>query len=574
MSLETRSNEERVRPRDKGNLPGGLQDAILSQAPCAIVSTDVAGIITSLNQAAEHLLGCSSREASGILTLAAFHLPEEIAARAEQLGKELGTTVEPGFETLAIKARRNLPNEYEWTYLSKDGRRWPGKASVSKLCNSDFQVIGFVAVISDITEHQRATREWVQAKEAAESANRAKSEFLATMSHEIRTPMNGILGFGGLLLDTPLSAEQRDYVDTIRVCGETLLSLIDDILDLSKLEAERMVLETTVYDPSSIADDAVRILTPQAQQKRLSLRAACHSSLPGRMVGDPTRVRQVLLNLTSNAVKFTERGMVIIRVEPDQTRPGFILWSVTDTGIGIPQGKQGSLFQRFSQMDSSTTRRFGGTGLGLAISKRLVDLMGGEIGVSSAPGMGSKFWFTLPARTTILEPEDAIVPSLITTEDGQGAPAAIPPAGPAYPVRVLLAEDNPAHRKSAAHLLESLSCSVDTAENGIEAVDMARGAPYDLILMDCYMPELNGWEATREIRSAERGNRRTPIVAITSSVLYGESDKCAASGMDDFLSKPLQRDKLAAVLARWTGPARQSKIDSPGVSLTPRFSGV
>ncbi|HWD21180.1 MAG TPA: PAS domain S-box protein [Verrucomicrobiae bacterium] len=413
------------------------------------------------------------------------------------------------------------------------------------LINADGHDYGIAGISRNITERKHQSEELRRAKEAAESANRAKSEFLATMSHEIRTPMNGLLGFTALLGETELSAEQRGFAATIELCGRRLLTLINDILDFSKIEAGQMRIERVHYDLPRVIEEIAELLGPEIKEKGLRWEARCELPAGRELIGDPVRARQVLLNLVGNALKFTKQGSVTLRAHVDAQNPEQLRCEISDTGLGIPVDKQSLLFQKFSQVDPSVTRRFGGTGLGLAICKRLVNLMGGEIGVVSEPGKGSTFWFTLPL----------IAAAPLAPQPEKHLPAGSAGRPKQRRQRILLAEDDPISQQFTATWLRKFGCQVDVAEDGREAVALAGRHRYDLIFMDCQLPQLDGCAAARLIREAESPGRRTPIVAVTACVMASQREQCAAAGMDDFLAKPVSEETLENALTRWANPA-------------------
>jgi PAS domain S-box-containing protein len=667
-----------------------VRKTILEFAASAIIATDVHGVIQLFNPAAERLLGYGSNEIVGVRTPAFFHVPGEIARRAEQLAGE-GTPCEPGFEVFTRRSRETgRPEVGEWTYVTKGGPRVPVRLAVSAMHSEQGAVIGYLVIAEDITDQHRSQRELRESKQELElinaqlgdaiaranelatqstAANRAKSMFLANMSHEIRTPINGVLGMVGLLLDTALSAEQRGFAETARVSGENLLQLINDILDFSKIEAGRLELETLEFDLGELVEEAIDLLALRAHERGLELAAVFAPGTPRWVRGDPGRVRQILVNLLSNAVKFTERGEVVVRVSrrPDADGRPVVAFVVSDSGVGIPEDRVKQLFLPFTQVDSSTTRKYGGTGLGLAISRQLVDLMKGKITLQSRVGAGSTFTFLLPLpavdnqppsapsawtgrRVLLVEPHRATADHIATLLDDSGAhcevaasvvgvmdrltsregagcdllmlsdrapgvgealaaalsprvagakplpvvalaslagrttltgahevlakpvrraalhrvftkvfgtaagsaPAAAPATAGKSGWRLLLVEDNSINQRVALAILNRLGYRADAVANGLEAVSTLSRTPYDLVFMDCQMPEMDGYEATQAIRGpgSKALNPAIPVIAMTANAMKGDRERCLACGMDDYLTKPIDTKALADCLAR------------------------
>jgi PAS domain S-box-containing protein len=459
-----------------------------------------------------------------------------------------------GFRTLELQGRH------------RDGSVIWTEVTATAMYDRDGRFVELLGITRDITERkhaelalletnlqlQQATARAQELAERAEAASSAKSEFLANMSHEIRTPMNGVIGMTGLLLDTPLNAEQRRYAHTIHASGEALLALLNDILDFSRIEAGRLELEAVDFELPIVLDELTAPLVLQAHEKGLVLKRKFDPNVPTRVCGDPGRLRQILSNLVGNAVKFTERGEICLQTSLlEQTETDFLLrFSVRDTGIGISPEQQQRLFQKFTQADASTTRRYGGTGLGLAIAKDLAELMGGKIGVNSELGVGSEFWFTvrLDRQSTRDLPAGAAFSAGFS-------PTALP-AIRSRGARILVVEDNAVNQDVALGILRKLGLRADAVGDGAEAVELLKTLPYDLVLMDMQMPGIDGLEATRIIRNPQSAvlNHQVPVIAMTANAMRGDRERCLEAGMNGYVSKPVSPQALVEALNAWLPP--------------------
>ena len=520
----------------------------------ALMTTDPSGIITDVNKQMEALTGCTRDELIGAPFKSYFTDPERAEAGIKLVLSEKKVT------------------DYELTACARDGKQTVVSYNATTFYDRGRTLQGVFAAARDVTERKRVEAELREAKANAESASRTKSDFLASMSHEIRTPMNAIMGIADLLAKTALSPEQDKYVQIFRRAGDNLLNLINDILDLSKVEASQLELERTGFSLNDLLEKVTEMVAVRAHEKGLALVCEIAPNVPTDLVGNSTRLRQVLLNLLGNAIKFTEAGEVALRVAPDadSSVPTALRFTISDTGIGIPGEKLGRVFERFTQANSSTTRRFGGSGLGLTISKRLVELMGGRIWAESSVGKGSVFSFAVPLEIWAGASRRAAVPV------GTG------PELPLPALRILLAEDSPDNCTITVAYLQDTPYRVEIAENGAIACEKFTAGQYDLVLMDRQMPVMDGLTATRTIRAWEQANDRppTPVIALTASALKGDREMCLAAGCTAYLSKPIKQEVLLqaikehSIVAPPSSKEESSRMDTILVRANPKFADL
>ncbi|MGV3578281.1 PAS domain-containing protein [Brevundimonas sp.] len=483
-----------------------------------IITYGVDGIVTYASPSVEVSSGKTPAEVVG-RPVTDMILPEDIPALSES------------FRALVKLPVGQSSGGVRYRGVHRDGSvRW-FEARTTLIRDADGQVMAFHDVVRDITETKRLEAELIAARDVAEAAARVKSEFLANMSHELRTPLTSVIGFSGLLqASAELPEAERRYADRIATSSEALLSVINDILDYSKLEADAVGLDPVAFDLKAMARGTASIVETQCQAKGLDLAIAIDETLPNALIGDEGRLRQVMLNFLSNAVKFTVSGEIRLDVTRVDDR---LRVAVTDSGIGIAPEKIDALFDRFTQADASTTRVYGGTGLGLAISRRLIELMGGQIGADSRPGEGSTFWFEAP----LIEAEETV--------EAEADDAVLLAPG----TRILLADDAPANRELVRIILSGWGVELDTVSDGAEAVQAASSADYDLILMDVHMPVLDGMDASRAIRRLEGPRAATPILALTANVQPDQIEACRSAGMDGHVGKPIQIGELIGAIA-------------------------
>ena len=543
-----------VTGRHHARVEHALFASVANSVPDAVMSIDPNGIVTGWNPGAERLFGYKSEEIIGKsqeITVPPDLLPE-LKGFAERI--QAGQSVEN------LETRR----------LRKDGTTVEVLLSASGIRTFPGRLDGYAVTARDNTERKRLHEEMQRARDLALEAAQTRAEFLANMSHEIRTPLNAIVGTAELLQLAELNPEQRERAAVIESSSRLLMAIVSDVLDFSKLSAGRVVLEKIPFDLRNLAETTVESFKPAADTKGVALKLRLDDKLPQRVEGDPNRLQQILNNLISNAIKFTSSGEVRVSItrENDTVTHDLIGFEVSDTGIGIAPEVQKRLFEPFVQAESSTTRRYGGTGLGLVISAQLARQMGGEIGLRSQPGQGATFHFTVKfekegvlkraesasaragkaASTTNLAPDHA----------SDHAPAARPTEA-AYPdFRILVVEDNPVNRNLAAEQLRVLGYRGEMVSEAAAALEALSRQQYDLVLMDCEMPVMDGYEATREIRRREGGARHTPIIAMTARATEEQRERCLAAGMDGYLSKPVRLQALSTMLDSWAGKSPQA----------------
>jgi PAS domain S-box-containing protein len=494
-------------------------------------------------------------------TLEMFHMAR-VEDFLELQPRDLGVEDQPCGTPANILAARHIQEAvdkghafFHWTARRPDGSTFPAEIALHAM-NLDGKPV-IQAIMRDISAQKEVEAALEAARDAALMAAEMKSQFVANVSHEIRTPMNGILGMTQLLLKSALNDRQQDYAQSISTSAQALMGVINDLLDFSKIEAGRLTLESIEFDLSALLKEVIELYVPRADAKNLGLRLERGDTLPAWVRGDPLRVRQVLLNLLDNAIKFTHAGEVRLIAASIDDRDGWLRISVRDSGIGMNEETQGRVFQAFSQADGSVSRKYGGTGLGLTICRQLAELMGGELTLESAPGKGSTFKLELPLPAA--------------QAPGQALDGAKPDTLRFPGVTVLVAEDNPVNQKLIRFMLEDLGVEVRMVSDGKAAYDMATGTGIDLVLMDCQMPEWDGLTTTRAIREREDRERRPrlPVVALTANAMADFAETCRDAGMDDYLTKPMRQEDLAETLSRWL-PGRAVAGAEAGATVPPR----
>ncbi len=537
---------------------GALQNAIFNSANFSSIATDANGVIQIFNVGAENMLGYKADEVMNKITPADISDPQEVIARAKALTEELDTPIAPGFEALVFKASRGIEDIYELTYIRKDGSRFPAIVSVTALRDNQEAIIGYLLIGTDNTARKQADdvikKLTLATITQAEGLAKSKAQFLANMSHEIRTPMNGIIGFSELALLREMPFDIRNYLTKINTASIGLLGILNDILDLSKLDAEGISLNHGLFAVDELRNMLNTLFIDSAEKKGLLFTIDIEPGMPCNLIGDELRLQQILVNLLGNAIKFTARGSVnlVITLLDSESLHARVLFCVKDTGIGMSAKGRSKLFQLFSQADDSITRRFGGTGLGLALSNKLLQLMGGQFLVESMPGLGSSFSFELlfglssePYLEKTQQPTATLSSAL--QEFGRQLVG----------IRVLAVEDNLFNQQIIREFLVLSGISVEIANNGKEALAFLGGRKFDAVLMDIHMPIMDGFTATRKIRQ-QSCFATLPVIALTAGVTEEERGQCLDAGMNDFISKPINASLLLSTLVQWVKPASET----------------
>lgn len=532
IAIETDITEKKKKDLRITNLIE-TQNFIFNGVGHAVMFTNESGIIQRINKAGLDLVGYPIDDILGKMNLLSFHDFEEVVKRSEALTIELGEKVEPSFDTFIIKTLKNnnTVDANEWTYVAKSGKRIPVWESITCIKNTDGVVLGYFSAVEDYTIKKQTEQALINAKNLAEQAVFAKDSFLANMSHEIRTPLNAIIGFTELLAQKDLDFTEHEYVNNIQIAGDNLLLLINDILDLSKIESGQLVVESYPFNIKNTLKHVYDLLKVKADKSGIEFNLFLDAEIPEFVIGDKGRLNQIMMNLAGNAVKFTEKGAVTISVKKDAETDKTVTlkFSIKDTGIGITEEKLLTIFDRFTQAEASTTRKFGGTGLGLNIVKQLIELQKGKIDVKSKIGKGSEFYFYLE----FLKPETAVVETIIKSNLKKNTNEKL---------SILLCEDNELNKRLAKNVIQNFGYELDIASNGQEGLDLLQKNKYDLILMDLQMPVKDGYQTTIYIRNELKLD--IPIIAMTAHSLVGEQQKCFDIGMNAYVAKPFKQSEL------------------------------
>lgn len=532
IAIESDVTEKKRKDASISNLIE-TQNSIFNGVGHAVMFCNPSGIIQRINQAGLELIEYDEDEIVGKMSQIDFHDFGEIVTRSMELSQELDKPVVPGFDTIIAKTNAlQSMDANEWTYISKSGRKIPVWVSVTCIKNTEGTILGYFSAAEDYTVKKQVEQSLIEAKNLAEQAAHAKDSFLANMSHEIRTPLNAIIGFTELLSQNTLDPTLKDYVNNINTAGANLLLIINDILDMSKIESGQLVIESNPLNLKNTLKHVYDLLKVKAFEKNIEFNLFLDADMPEFVMGDKGRINQILMNLAGNSLKFTEKGDVTISVkkltETDKTIK--LRFSIKDTGIGIPENKIDSIFERFTQAETSTTRRFGGTGLGLNIVKQLVELQNGEINVTSKVGQGSDFYFILDFLKVETPPNETVKETISHKDESLGQ------------LSILLCEDNELNQHLAKRVIEKFGFDLDIANNGKEGIDRVLMKNYDLILMDLQMSVMDGYQTTIYIREVLK--KDVPIIAMTAHSLVGERQKCKDIGMDAYVSKPFKQTEL------------------------------